>query len=312
MAKDRSRVADYAAYLLVRAVVCFVQCLGWGGSLALARGLAWLTYCLDRRHRLVAADNVRHALPHLDEPGVDRLVRASYLHLTTMLVEIIRLPRTLRPGNLHEYVTHAGPGDMDLIRAWVATGRPRLVLTGHFGNWEILSYVTGMVGFRGGILARRLDNPYLERYLAHFRRYTGQELLDKHAGYNRVLEILAGGGGIGMVGDQDAGPRGLFVDFFGRPASTFKSIALLGLEYNAPIFVFGAARVGTPMRYVVYLEDLILPEEYVDRPDAARAITERYTRALERLVRRHPEQYFWLHRRWKHQPRLKRAAKSAA
>jgi KDO2-lipid IV(A) lauroyltransferase len=92
------------------------------------------------------------------------------------------------------------------------------------------------------------------------------------------------------------------VDFFGRPASTFKSIALLSLEYSAPILVLGAARIGWPMRYTVYLEDLILPEEYADHPNALRAITERYSRALERLVRRHPEQYFWLHRRWKNQP----------
>jgi KDO2-lipid IV(A) lauroyltransferase len=95
------------------------------------------------------------------------------------------------------------------------------------------------------------------------------------------------------------------VDFFGRPASTFKSIALLSLEYNAPIMVFGAARIGHPLKYRVYFEDLILPEDYAGHVDPVRAITERYTQALERLVRRHPEQYFWLHRRWKHQPKVR-------
>jgi KDO2-lipid IV(A) lauroyltransferase len=235
-------------------------------------------------------------------------VRASYLHLATMLIEIIRLPRTLRPDNLYDFVTHANPGDLQLIRDWVATGRPRLLLTGHYGNWEILAYTTGMAGFRGGVVARWLDNPYLHRYLCQLRRHTGLELLDKNADYARILGTLAGGDGVGMLGDQDAGPRGVFVDFFGRPASTFESIALLSLEYDAPIFVFGAARVGSPMRYKTYLEDLILPEDYKSRPDAARAMTERYTRALERLVRRHPEQYFWLHRRWKSQPPVRAKA----
>jgi KDO2-lipid IV(A) lauroyltransferase len=103
----------------------------------------------------------------------------------------------------------------------------------------------------------------------------------------------------------------LYVDFLGRPASTFKSIALLSLEYQAPIFVFGAARVGQPMQYRVYFEDLILPEEYADDPHATRAITQRYTCALERLVRRHPEQYFWLHRRWKHQPAARKDRRAA-
>ena len=305
MAEERSAVIDYSVYLLVRIAVCIVQTLSWRAALALARACAWIAYRVDRRHRLVATANVRCAFPNFDEAAVDRLVRASYLHLTTMLVEMMRLPRILRPATVGHFVKHAHPGDLALICAWVATGRPRLVLSGHFGNWEIIAYLTGLVGFRGAIVARRLDNPYLDRFLAQFRRKTGLKLLDKNADYKAILETLAQGGGVGMAVDQDAGPRGLYVDFLGRPASTFKSIALLSLEYQAPIFVFGAARVGQPMQYRLYLEDLILPEEYVDDPDATRAITQRYSRALERLIRRYPEQYFWLHRRWKHQPTLR-------
>jgi KDO2-lipid IV(A) lauroyltransferase len=311
MEKNPSPVSDYLVYLVIRSIVCIIQALTWRGALALARWFGWLMYMVDRRHRLVAADNVRRAFPDMDEPAVDHLVRASYLHITTMLVEMIRLPRVLNHHNLHDFINLDQAGDLDVVRSWVATGRPRLVLTGHFGNWEILSYVTGLIGFRGGIIARRLDNPYLERFLARFRRGTGLELLDKNADYPRILELLRQGIGLGMVGDQDAGPRGMFVDFLGRPASTFKSIALLSLEYHAPILVFAAARVGQPMRYKIYFEDLILPEDYSNHPDAPRAITERYTQALERLVRRHPEQYFWLHRRWKSQPKAK-AKKLAA
>jgi KDO2-lipid IV(A) lauroyltransferase len=311
MAKRRSPVADYLVYLLVRALVCVVQALPWGGALNLARGLAWLAYRVDRRHRRVANDNLRHAFGHLDEPARDRLVRASYLHLTTMVVEMIRVPRVLHEHNAARYIDHAHPGNLEQFQRLKATGRPFLVLTGHFGNWEILNFVAGLGGFRGGIVARRLDNPYLERFLARFRKQTGQVLLDKSADYNRILEFLDRGTSLGMVGDQDAGPRGLFVNFFHRPASTFKSIALLSLQYQAPIVVTAAARVRQPMRYRIYLEDIILPEDYARDTDAARAITQRYTDALERMVRRHPEQYFWLHGRWKNQPRaplLKRAA----
>jgi Kdo2-lipid IVA lauroyltransferase/acyltransferase len=103
----------------------------------------------------------------------------------------------------------------------------------------------------------------------------------------------------------------VFVDFFGRPASTFKSIALLSLTYSAPILVMGAARVSVPMGYQIYLEDVILPEHYAGHSDAVRAITQRYTAALEQMVRRHPEQYFWLHRRWKHAPPARKSQKAA-
>src|SRR5262245_45287317 len=111
-AKRRSRAADFAVYLLVRVAVCFVQALSWPRALWLARGLAWLLYRVDRRHRLVAADNLRHAFPDLDAPAADRVVRASYLHLTTMLVEMMRLPRVLCRANLYDYVSHARPDDL--------------------------------------------------------------------------------------------------------------------------------------------------------------------------------------------------------
>ena len=309
MAKKRSRISDFLVYLIVRFLVCVVQAMSWTWALNLARALAWLAYHVDRRHRLVADDNVRHAFPHLDEAEVDRMVRASYLHLTTMVVEMIRLPRLLHRHNIYDYVQHP-PEERVRLFSWKDTGRSFLILTGHFGNWEILSYAAGMVGIRGGILARRLDNPHLDRFVARFRRKTGQVILDKRTVYPQLSQFLVDGAGLGMVGDQDAGPRGLFVNFFGRPASTFKSIALLSLEYQTPIVVVGAARIGQPMKYRFYFEDMILPEDYATRPDAALAITQRYTDAVERMVRRHPEQYFWLHRRWKHQPqrRTKKAA----
>ena len=311
MAKKRSRVLDYAIYLLVRILVCFVQALSWRWALDLARVLAWLAYRLDRRHRLVALDNLRHAFGHLDDAALDRLARASYLHLTTMVVEMIRMPRVLSASNIGDYVAHDDSTDLERIRRLLATGRPVLLLTAHFGNWEILGQAAGLAGFRGAIVARRLDNPYLDRFLLHFRRKNGLTILDKTTDYPRILDLLSRGTSLGIVGDQDAGARGLFVNFFGRQASTFKSIALLALEYGAPILVEGAARIGQPMRYRLYLEDVIMPEDYANRADAPRAITQRYTDALERMVRRHPEQYFWLHRRWKHQPQEKKRKKAA-
>jgi KDO2-lipid IV(A) lauroyltransferase len=312
MARSRSRVTDYAVYLAVRLVVCVVQALSWDLALKLAEALARLAYRVDRRHRQVALDNLRYAFPDLDDAGRDRLVRATYRHFMTMIVEMIRLPRVLRHSNLYDYVRHDQPGDLEKLLRLARGPRPQLVLTGHIGNWEMLAYVTGLIGVQAPIITRRLDNPYLHDYLGRFRAHTGMRQLDKATDYAEILAILARGGGLGMAGDQDAGARGLFVDFLGRPASTFKSIALLSLEYGAPIAVLGMARVGQPMRYILYFEDLILPEEYADRPDAARAITQRYTNALERLVRRHPEQYFWLHRRWKHQPAAKKARRTAA
>src|SRR5947209_570034 len=235
------------------------------------------------------------------------MVRTVYRHFCTVLVEIVHIPRRLHPENWREHVELVGG------RRFVEcllSDRPLLIVTGHFGNWEMAGYTLGLIGFRTHAVARTLDNPYLDDFLRRFRERTGQKVLAKKGDFDQMQSILDRGGVLATLADQDAGQRGMFVDFFGRPASTFKSIALLMMEFRVPLMVVGMPKVGEPMRYRLEVEDLILPEDYEDRPDAFKAITQRFTSALERLVRRHPEEYFWLHRRWKHQP-PKRKAKAA-
>jgi KDO2-lipid IV(A) lauroyltransferase len=176
------------------------------------------------------------------------------------------------------------------------------------------------MGFKSFAIARVLDNPFLERYTRRLRQSTGQTLIAKNDDFDRLTAAMKEKAKVATLADQDAGPRGVFVDFFGRPASTHKAVALMAIEFDAVMVVFGVPRVdralhpAAPARpglesvyYAVEVEDVIDPRIYSDRPDAVKAITERYTVALERLIRRHPEQYFWLHRRWKHQPAAKKA-----
>lgn len=303
MARPRSQTIDFLAYAALRVVVCVAQAVSWQFAISCARLLAYVAYRVDRRHRTVAQENIRHAFPDLDAAAVDRLVLKSYEHLFEMGVEIIRLPRMLHLSNVTEHFHYVKPGEFERAVAFAKMKKPRIVLTGHFGNWEVLSYATGLLGHRGNLVARKIDNPYIHDFIDTFRRKTGQRILDKNADYQVILDTLANNAAVGMVGDQDAGPRGLFVPFMGRPASTYKSIALLSLEYNAPIFVWFAARIGHPVQYRVYVEDIIDPADLAADPDPVRTITRRYTEAIERVVKRHPEQYFWVHRRWKNQPK---------
>jgi Kdo2-lipid IVA lauroyltransferase/acyltransferase len=302
------RAADFAVYLVVRLLVCVLQSLSLRAGLALADALAWLAYRLDRRHRLVALDNFAHAYPELDEAGRDAAVRAVYRHCCRLVVEMLHMPRRLHVERWPHYLDWPESGR--LLNA-LTSGRPLLLVTGHLGNWELGNFLLGLLGVRSSAIARRLDNPHLHRFVKRFRVRTGQTILDKHADYERIQAVLAEGGTLGVLADQDAGARGPFVPFFGRPASTTKAVALLSLEHRAPILVLGVQKVAEPFRYRLTVEDTIHPEEYDARPDAVVAITARFTAALERMIRRHPEQYFWLHRRWKHQPKA-RAARRAA
>lgn len=305
LAKQHKPVMDYVVYLAVRSAVALLQALSLRQSQRLALALAALAFRVDKRHREVAKDNLRHAFPdRYTEAELNRLVFQVYRHFMTLVVEIAHLPRKLHVTNWCRYIQliHG-----DKILDGLTSGRPLMIVTGHFGNWEMAGFALGLLGFRTFAVARELDNPHLERFLKQFRQKTGQKILAKKGDFDQMQNLLAGGAVIATLADQDAGPRGLFVDYFGRPASTFKSIALLSIEFNVPILVIGVPKVAWPMQYHIEAVELIDPKDYVERPDAVKAITQKYTSAIESMVRRYPEQYFWLHRRWKHQPPLRKA-----
>jgi KDO2-lipid IV(A) lauroyltransferase len=240
-----------------------------------------------------------------------------YRHFVRAVIEALLLARKLHLVNWRAFMNLYSAAGLPAVM--LNPNRAALLVTGHFGNWELLGHATGALGFKTFGIARVLDNPYLERYTRRLRQATGQTLIAKKDDYNRLTEVLEAKAKVGTLADQDAGPRGIFVEFFGRPASTHKAIALMAIEFDAVMVVLGVPRVDRvrhpalpalsgmdSVYYAVEVEDLIDPRDYADRSDAVQAITQRYTAALEGLIRRHPEQYFWLHRRWKHQPTIRR------
>src|SRR5262249_44498047 len=145
----------------------------------------------------------------LSERERDALVRSVYCHFCTLLVEIVHVPRRLHPHNWRRHL--ALFGGRELVSC-LLSGRPLLLITAHFGNWEVGGYLLGLLGFATYAVARPLDNPYVDAYLRQFRERTGQKLLAKNGDFDQMQAILAGGGVLATLGDQDAGARGLFVE----------------------------------------------------------------------------------------------------
>jgi KDO2-lipid IV(A) lauroyltransferase len=301
--RRRSRVKDYLTYLFARLVVCTAQALSIEQTYAFARFAAGVWYRLDSRHRRVGLENLRLAFgERYTEQERERIVRGVYLHFSAMLMEMMHIPRKLSLTTWRDHITLVGQAD---ILDRLLRGGPMIMLSGHFGNWEMAGYLFGVFGFPPNSVYRTLDNPYLDRYLRDFRQRTGQRLIPKTGGFEQMIEVLRTGGILSFLADQDAGQRGLFVEFFGRPASTHKAIALLAIEYETPVVVGYARRIGRGFRYEVGCAEVIEPGEWTGTADDARLLTQRYTTALERVIRRDPEQYLWLHRRWKHQPKAR-------
>ncbi len=302
--KRRRAWLDYLVYLAVRLIVASAQTLTLAQSYALARALAWLMYKVDARHRAVGIENLRVVYgDSLDDAQRDRMVRAVYLHFCMMIMELLHIPRKIHRTNWRQYAELVGHVSvMDRLMS----GEPVIMLTGHYGNWELAGYLFGLFGYPTYSVARTLDNPYLDRFLRSFRERTGQKLIPKSGGYDQIVEVLQTGRALSMLADQDAGQRGMFVEFFGRPASTHKAIALLAIEHQAPVAVGVARRIGPGFRYEIRCAQIIDPGEFTGSADDARLLTQRYTSALEELIRQDPTQYLWLHRRWKHQPQRKK------
>jgi Kdo2-lipid IVA lauroyltransferase/acyltransferase len=300
-------------FLVFQTLVCVVDCLSPRVTARMAESLAWMIHHvlprkLTRHH--VARDNLRRAFgEEYSEAEIEQLVYRMWVHLFRMVAEIVQSVRKL---HIHSYQRSLQFADFTRTNMAVCSGRRVIMLGGHFGNWEVGTSLFGMWGFPMGIVARELDNPYLHEWFRKYREMTGHRLMMKSGGYDDMIALLQKGGNLGMLCDQDAGPRGLFVDFFGQPASTFKSIALLALEYDALIVVGYSIRLPDRheddcfwSQFEVGCEALIDPRD-VTGNDPVGEITRQYTAALERAIRRAPEQYFWVHRRWKSEPRVRR------
>lgn len=302
-------------FFVFQAIVCLIDCLSPRATVRLAEGLAWFIHdVLPRKwsRYAVARENLRIAYgDSLSDADAERLVRGMWVHLFRTVAEIIQSKRKLHLESYRRFIHFA---DFTRMNTAMISGRRVIVLSGHFGNWEIGTALFGLWGFPMGVVAREMDNPHLHAWFREYRELSGHRQMLKKGDFDDMLAMLQKGGNLGLLCDQDAGARGLFVDFFGAPASTFKSIALLALEYDALVIVGYSARRPDAfelcpwVNYEVGCEILIDPRNLTTN-DPVREITQLYSTALEQVIRRSPEQYFWVHRRWKSVPRTRNRPK---
>jgi KDO2-lipid IV(A) lauroyltransferase len=309
MAKTRRAAFDFAVYCLFRTVAAVLQALPLAAGYAVAKRLAVILYLLDKRHRRVSEENLRHAFgDRLTPRQRARMTLAVYEHFVKVLIEILHLPRRFRLSTMKRFIDYRSM--RGAVRTTLRGERPTIIVGGHLGNWEVSGVMLAAADVRAFAVARTLDNPWLHEFVLRLRSFTGQTILSKNDDYDKITAALEGKETLVMLADQSAGPRGYFVDFFGRPASTQRAIALFALEYDAPVIVSYSFRRGDRFRYEVGAQAIFDPRDYQDSADGAQRLTADFTAALEAAVRRAPEQYFWLHNRWKHDPpvRKKKAA----
>lgn len=306
---------QWLEYVGFRVVVCGLQMLSVRQTARIAETFGWLFVDVLPRKLTryeVAYQNIDRAFnsdtvdeASLSPDQIHEMIRRMWVHLFRMIAEMVQLPRVMTLANCRDLTVFR---NRKLFAQTFCTGRPVIMLGGHFGNWEVSMKMFGLFGVRMGIVGRAIDNPYINNWFEKTREATGHRLIDKSGAAPEMVELMEAGGYLGVLCDQDAGGKGMFVDFFGQPASTFKSIALMAIEYKALIMVGYGIRQEDDFvnsrwsRFELGCEEVIDPLT-IEADDEIREITQRFTAALERAVRRAPEQYFWVHRRWKSEPR---------
>jgi KDO2-lipid IV(A) lauroyltransferase len=287
MAKERNDFLDRLTYIALRLVSAAVHCFSVETNLRTAALIGDAMYSVDRKHRQRALHNLRRSFPDLGERQHQTLARRSMQALIMLAIEILFTTRLVRLDTWAKYCQLENFNEV--LALLLSRGKGIIMLTGHYGNWEILGYTLATLGFETTSVARPLDNPYINEWILGVRERQGQKIVGKKGASTEVTDVLDRGGAVGFIADQNAGSKGIFVDFFGRKASTYKSIGLLAMHYEVPV--------------VIGVQDVIYPQDWQDQNDPLRYITQRYTKGIEDIVRADPGQYLWSHRRWKTRPK---------
>ena len=259
------------------------------------QSLFTLFYHMAAKHRLIALHNLRHAFPEKDMKELIKIAKGVYRNIAITAAEFFSMPSITRE-NLHEWVELEG---LEYYEEGIAQGKGLLSIAAHFGNWELMPVTTPLFLKPLHIIYRPLDSPALENMTKYVRTIHGNVMIPKGGTGKRIMELLKQNQFIGIMSDQNVSAReGVFVEFFGRPACTGVGLAVLALRSGAPVLPGFMARQKSG-KYKLILKPLVEISRTGDYEADLRENTQRFTKVVEEIVREYPDQWFWIHQRWK-------------
>lgn len=291
-------LAHRLEYAGLRTAVAALSALRWGRASSLGGALGRLGYAPFGVRRRVVERQIAAAFPEWDAEHVARVARGAYDHLGRVAVETALMP-SLGPSGVRDLVSRTT--GWELLERGIAEKRGVLLIAGHFGNWELAGAYIAARGIPIDVIVRRMSNSIFDRYLNKTRGDLGMTVVYDAEAVRRTTRSIKEGRAIGFLADQGVqNIASTHVPFFGRPAKTPRGPAVFTLRHHIPTLFVAAVREPDGRFHVSF--EPVPYEETGDRERDVDGIVASYTRILEGLVRTRPEQYFWQHRRWKHQP----------
>lgn len=280
-------------YLLLRFIAGVFCILPEKIALSFAKSLGtFIYYCIPIRKKIVIR-NIAQAFPGKDIEFYKRIALSVYQHFMISCAEFSRMKKISKEDIQSKII------NFEESQKVLNGFRELITISGHIGNWELMGAFGTMSKHPVAVVAKPMHNPYVDRYINEIRAEKGYEVIETRTTAKKIITKLRAGVMLGFVADQDARKNGIFVDFFGKPASTYKGPALFSTKLNIPLVPLFCLYVGMGKYKILFKEPLYPPSEISDKEKAIEELTQKYVAVLEEVIREYPEQYFWFHRRWK-------------
>lgn len=300
MAK-KGKLVSTLEYATLRLLLSGLGILPRAGAVSAGRAIGHIVYYLATSLRRTGEQNLQIAFPDMRKPERTRLLRGSFDNLGRLLGEFSQLPRAT-PERLRELIEYDEVGLAHLREAEKAK-RGVIFLTGHIGSWELLSFGWSALEYPISFLVRPIDNARIDEMIRSIRTRYGNQPIDKKGAARQALKVLREGGTLGILSDLNSHPHeGVFVPFFGQLACTTAGIATLALKTDAIVIPTCAVWDKQKRRYFFHGDP---PVELVRTGDHEKDVelnTARFAAAMERMIRLYPDQWLWIHKRWKTRP----------
>jgi KDO2-lipid IV(A) lauroyltransferase len=295
----RGGIKEQIEYVFARFLVTAFGLMPRRAARHAAAAVAWLGFHLARRQRRAGLHNLQMAFPELSSQERLRILRGCFRNLGRLLVEFSHFPE-LNKKNISEFVSHDG---LENYLEGLARGRGIIFMTAHFGAWELSSFAHSLYGYPLKFVVRPIDNPKVDALITHYRTLGGNVPIQRRSAGRDILKALRDNEAVGILFDQNTtSDEGIFVDFFGIPAATTPAIATFALRTGAavlPGFLIWEESVG---KHRLRFDP---PVKLVDTGNLEHDVAENtklFNHILEEYVRKYPDQWLWIHRRWKTRP----------
>lgn len=289
---------NYIEFIIFKIFVFIVRSLPFRLSQRLGRLFGIFAYHFIPYRKKVALDNLRNSFPEKSEKEIRKILKMAYVNFFITIFEFINFPK-LKVDDFKKFVRFE---NLDYAKDALKIGNGLILMSGHFGNWELSAIASAIeIGKPLNVIVKTQRNRLVDAEINKWRCWFGNRVIPMERAFRESLRILSDGGIVALLADQSAPREGLYVNFLGRPASTFAGPAVMSIKSKAPI-VMGFAIRDKNFNYRIVFEKLNFDFAGENEDEMILKLTQMHTSMLEKYVRLYPDHWLWFHRRWKHKP----------